>query len=113
MWIQLEHMKEFRAKVRFPKIFLGVVIGILAVVVQFFATDALHHARFAFSQSTATTTVTILNTPPLWTNFPYELTPSNTSTPTNAGLSITWTAIGTDPNSDNYYFVQSASLCRQ
>ncbi len=55
--------------------------------------------------TTATTTVTVLNQPPQWTETAREYYPSSTSTPTNSGTSTVWTAIGTDSNSENYYLL--------
>jgi hypothetical protein len=83
---------------------------VAAAIVEttFFGSDSIQHARFAIAQSTATTTVTILNTPPLWTVNAFEAPASATSTPTNAGNTVTWQAVGTDPNSDNYYLL----LCK-
>jgi hypothetical protein len=59
----------------------------------------------AAAQSVATTTVTVLNTPPQWTVDAQEYGGSSTTTPTNAGDVMTWTAIGTDANSDPYYLL--------
>jgi hypothetical protein len=86
----------------------GFLVAAVILVTYFFASDSLQHARFAIAQSTATTTVNILNTPPNWTVAVYENPVSNTSTPTNAGNTVSWYAIGTDPNSDNYYLL----LCK-
>lgn len=57
------------------------------------------------AQSMATTTVTVLNTPPQWTVDAEELAGSSTSTPTNAGDAVTWVAIATDSNSEPYYLL--------
>ncbi len=55
--------------------------------------------------STATTTVTVLNTPPVWTVTARELYPSATSTPTNTGTSTVWVATATDSNGEDYYLL--------
>ena len=57
------------------------------------------------SADNVTTSVTVLNTPPVWTVQAAETVPSATSTPTNAGATITWTATGTDSNNDNYWLI--------
>ena len=61
----------------------------------------------AFANS-ATTSVTVLNTPPQW-NSTYgdaqEVVGSSTSTPTNSGSAVTWIASATDSSSDNYYLL--------
>ncbi|HVN26499.1 MAG TPA: hypothetical protein VMT99_02495 [Candidatus Paceibacterota bacterium] len=86
-------------------LFLGFLTAGAILGANFFATDALHHARFTFAQSTATTTVTVLNTPPNWTVDAQEAVESSTSSPTNAGNTVSWTAIATDPNSDSFYLL--------
>ena len=54
---------------------------------------------------TATTTLTVLNTPPQWVQFAVEQTESSASNPTNSGSIVTWSAIGNDPNGANYYLL--------
>lgn len=100
----LDPQKKIGISVLVSGFFLAGVI----LVTSFFASGTLQHARFAVAQSTATTTVNVLNTPPLWTVNAYMNPVSSTSTPTNAGSNVTWYAIGTDPNSDNYYLL----LCK-
>jgi hypothetical protein len=99
---------DTRGKIAVSVLVFGLLAAGAILVTYFFASDSLQHARFAIAQSTATTTVTILNTPPNWTVNPSESPPSSTSTPTNVGTAVTWQAIGTDPNSDNYYLL----LCK-
>jgi len=103
-------MKSFgiRGKVAVSVLIFGFLVAVVFLVTYFFATDSLQHARFVMAQSTATTTVTILNTPPIWTTNPFENPISSTSSPTNVGSAVTWQAVGTDPNSDNYYLL----LCK-
>ncbi len=55
--------------------------------------------------SNVVTSVTVLNTPPTWTVDAQESAQSSTSTPTNAGQSITFVATGTDSSNDNYYLL--------
>jgi hypothetical protein len=57
------------------------------------------------SAQTATTTLTVLNTPPAFTLEPYEVIGSSTSTPTNSGNVIQWSAIGTDSNGAPYFLL--------
>jgi hypothetical protein len=57
---------------------------------------------------TATTTLTVLNTPPAWVVFAVEEPASATTTPTNSGSPITWAAVATDPNGASYYLL----VCR-
>ncbi len=51
------------------------------------------------------TSVTVLNTPPQWTLDAEETAESSTSTPTNAGATISWTARATDSNNDDYFLL--------
>lgn len=53
----------------------------------------------------ATTTLTVLNTPPSWVASSTELFESSTSSPTNSGDLIRWVAVATDPNQPNYYLL--------
>ncbi len=68
--------------------------------------DASTHSVHA--TSTATTTVTVLNTPPDWVITARELVESSTSTPTNSGDVVTWTARATDNNNERYKLL----ICR-
>ena len=53
----------------------------------------------------ATTTLTVLNTPPTWVSSSTELVESSVSNPTNSGDLIRWRAVATDPNQPNYYLL--------
>lgn len=62
----------------------------------------------AIAQDAATTTLTVLNTPPDWvaTNtVAIEQYESSTSTPTNSGVDVRWTAVGEDSNSAPYFLI--------
>ncbi len=54
---------------------------------------------------TATTTLTVLNTPPQWVASSTELVESSLTSPTNSGSVISWRAVATDPNQPNYYLL--------
>lgn len=54
---------------------------------------------------TATTTLTVLNTPPQWVQFAVEQIQSSVSSPTNSGSAVSWTAVASDPNGANYYLL--------
>ncbi len=77
----------------------GIAVFILALVF-----DIGQGGRVASVQatSTATTTVTVLNTAPTWTVTAYEVYASATTTPTNSGTSTVWTATASDSNGENY-----------
>lgn len=51
------------------------------------------------------TSLTVLNTPPAWTTDAQESTQSSTSTPTNAGDTLSFTAKATDSSNDNYWLL--------
>lgn len=57
------------------------------------------------SADNVTTSVYVLNTPPVWTTDAQESTESSATIPTNSGSVITWTGTGTDSNNDSYYLL--------
>jgi hypothetical protein len=57
------------------------------------------------SADSATTSVTVLNTPPQWSVFAAESPASATTSPTNIGSAVTWTATGFDNNAEEYYLL--------
>lgn len=75
---------------------------ILAVFIFFFQTSAP-----AARADNVATSVTVLNTPPTWVNGSEarESVASATTTPTNAGLTITWIGTADDSSGDNYYMI--------
>jgi hypothetical protein len=75
------------------------------LLASFFDIQSGSPAHSVQATSTATTTVTVLNTPPAWTVTARELYPSSTSTPTNSASTTVWTATGTDSNGENYYLL--------
>ena len=92
---------------------VSILTAILAVLILVIGVmGELPHGKVARA-STATTSVTVLNTPPQWdTNIYVQeanltgTTSSATSTsPTNVGNTITWYATSTDSSGDNYYIL--------
>ncbi len=57
------------------------------------------------AQSNATTTVIVLNTPPLWVASTTEEFESSSDNPTNAGSEVSWVGTGYDTNSEDYYLL--------
>ena len=57
------------------------------------------------SAQTATTTLTVLNTPPEFTVNAYETIESSTSSPTNSGDDVEWTAVAVDTNGAPYFLL--------
>ncbi len=84
---------------------ITTVLGFLLLVAVAMFDSQSDHIAFA---NNATTSVTVLNTPPQW-NSAYgdaqESVGSSTSTPTNSGQTITWIASATDSSNDNYYLL--------
>jgi len=83
---------------------LTVLLGVL--ILAFGVLGELPHGNVAWA-GTATTSVTVLNTPPQWdTNvYAYESPASASNTPTNAGSVLTWVASSSDSSLDNYYLL--------
>lgn len=57
------------------------------------------------AQQTASTTLTVLNTPPAFTVEAYEATQSSSTNPTNSGDEMRWEAVGEDSNSAPYFLL--------
>lgn len=53
----------------------------------------------------ATTSITVLNTPPQWTVDAQEQVGSSTTTPTNSGTPVRWVATATDSNGAPYFLL--------
>ena len=81
--------------------FIGVVVFAVAFLLNIGAQE-LQHVE---AQGVATTTITVLNTPPQWTIDAQEESESSTSTPTNSGDEVAWVATGTDSNSAPYFLL--------
>ena len=81
------------------------LIGLVSFAVIFIFNLGETHIKQVDAQSNATTSVTVLNTPPQWTATTTEVTESSTSTPTNVGDGVSWTAVGTDSNGEDYYLL--------
>lgn len=80
---------------------LGVFV-FAAVFLLNLGVKELHHVE---AQGLATTTVTVLNTPPQWTIDAQELIGSSTTTPTNSGSVVSWRATATDSNGEDYFLL--------
>ena len=81
--------------------FLGLVVFAIVFIFNLGESSIKH----VDAQSVATTTITVLNTPPAWTADAIEATESSQTLPTNVGNPVTWTAIATDSNSEDYYLL--------
>ncbi len=100
-------------KNEFPKIMqtagkitvLTALAGVLMFVVAFLFNAGTNQISRVMATSTATTTLTVLNTPPAFTVNAYEVTESSTTTPTNSGTAIQWRAIAEDTNGAPYFLL--------
>ena len=85
------------------------LFGVVVFMVAFLLNIGAKELQQADAQGYATTTVTVLNTPPQWTVDAQEENESSTSTPTNSGDVVSWVAVGTDSNSEDYYLLICSS----
>ena len=84
-------------------------IGVVVFAIVFIFNLGAHEITKVDAQSSATTTVTVVNTPPAWTVDAQELVESSTTTPTNVGDSVSWTATATDANAERFYLLLCSS----
>ncbi|OGZ98760.1 MAG: hypothetical protein A3A28_00945 [Candidatus Sungbacteria bacterium RIFCSPLOWO2_01_FULL_47_32] len=82
-----------------------ILLGFSVLMMLVFMNSQPSIAPTSAEASTATTSVTVLNTPPQWTIDAQESTESSTNTPTNAGSDLSITGIGTDSNNDPYFLL--------
>ena len=80
--------------------FIGVAVFLVALSV-----DIGKQELSRVSAQTASTTLTVLNTPPTFTVGAREVIESSTSTPTNSGDVIEWAALGNDSNDAPYFLL--------
>jgi len=84
---------------------LTTLIGVVVFAVAFIFDIGTMHLNNVRAAGTATTTLTVLNTPPAFTVNAHEKVESSTSSPTNSGNAITWRALGTDSNAAPYFLL--------
>ncbi len=92
------------SKVRVGKVtvfalIVGIVLTSIPLLTFFQVRVPQAHA------SNVSTSLTVLNTPPAWTINAHESVQSSTSTPTNAGSTLTFLATATDSSNDNYWLL--------
>ncbi len=92
---------ETAGKITIAAAFVGIVIFTFVFLFNAGKTELL---KVSASDS-ATTTLTILNTPPQWVTFAYEATETSSTSPTNSGSVVTWHAVASDSASPNYYLL--------
>ncbi|MEZ4104344.1 MAG: hypothetical protein R3B60_03595 [Candidatus Paceibacterota bacterium] len=77
----------------------------LVVVSMVFLFNAGKTELLKVEAQSATTTLTVLNTPPQWQTLAYETNESSTSTPTNSGQNVSWTAVADNSGSAPYFLL--------
>lgn len=83
----------------------GILSSALFFNIDFSAEKGLPEAK----ADIATTSVTVLNTPPAWTVDAQESPESSIANPTNVGTINGWTATATDANNEPYYLLICAT----
>ncbi len=82
--------------------FVGVAV-FAAVFLLNLGTEELQKVQA--QSGLATTSITVLNTPPQWTIDAQEQVGSSTTTPTNSGSQVRWVATATDSNGAPYFLL--------
>lgn len=85
---------------------LTAITGVFVFAVAFLFNLGAQELRHVEAQSgQATTSVTVLNTPPQWTIDAEEEIESSQTYPTNSGSQVSWIATATDSNAEDYYLL--------
>jgi hypothetical protein len=84
---------------------LTALAGVVVFLVAFMFDVGTAKLTEVSAQQTASTTLTVLNTPPQFTVNAFELTDSSTSSPTNSGSVMQWRAVGVDTNGAPYFLL--------
>jgi hypothetical protein len=96
-------MNSESGKIALYSIVVGVLVFGFAVAFDPFKFSTREpHSVWA---GTATTSVTVLNTPPEWLVDAEEYVESSTSTPTDVGSSTIWVGTASDSNNEQYYLL--------
>ena len=87
-------------KITIATAIMGIFVFLAAFMVDFGSQELQK-----VSAQQATTTLTVLNTPPEFTVEPYETVESSVTNPTNSGDEVRWEAVGTDSNGAPYFLL--------
>ena len=88
---------------------LTAIAGFAVFILAFLFNAGTNELMNAEATSTASTTLTVLNTPPQWTVFAFEEFESSTTSPTNSGRQISWVGTATDSNDQPYFLIVCSS----
>ncbi len=94
---------ETAGKITIVTALAGVAVFLFALVFDFGSQEFSRVS--AQSTSSAPTFLTVLNTPPSFSLNAYEVISSATTTPTNSGNIIQWTALANDSNDAPYFLL--------
>jgi hypothetical protein len=83
----------------------AAIVGVFVFALSFIFNLGVKELPTAGAQDVATTSVTVLNTAPFWTASTTEVIESSATSPTNSGDVVSWQAIGTDSNAEDYWLL--------
>ncbi len=102
-------LKSMNGKIIISLLLIFGLAGILSTAL-FFNIDLKNERGLPEAKADiATTSVTVINTPPSWTVDAQESPESSTSSPTNVGAITGWVATATDANNEPYYLLICAT----
>ncbi len=86
---------------------LSALTGVLIFAFIFILNIGKTELQKAEATSTATTTLTVLNTPPVWVSGQegHEEFQTSTTSPTNSGDTVSWVGTATDANGAPYFLI--------
>ncbi len=97
--VEKKNYIQTAGKITIAAVLSGVLVFVFAFIFNVGKTELLK-----VEAQTATTTITVLNTPPQWIDFAVEQFESSSGTPTNSGSNVSW--VGRADNSgDAPYFM--------
>lgn len=84
---------------------LTAIAGFSVFLLVFLLNVGSNEIQQLQAQSNATTTLTVLNTPPQWVSTTTEEFESSTTTPTNSGSDVSWIGRAVDSNGAPYFMI--------
>lgn len=84
---------------------VAALFSVVIFAIAFLLNIGAQELQKVDAQGVATTSVTVLNTPPQWTVNASELVASATTTPTNSDSQVTWVATAVDSNAEDYFLL--------
>ncbi|MCA9361247.1 hypothetical protein KC845_01675 [Candidatus Kaiserbacteria bacterium] len=99
---ELSLIKNSAGKITIITGLVGVVIFAAIFILNFGAKEL---QKVEAQSNIATTSITVLNTPPGWTVDAEEESESSDANPTNSGDEVAWVATATDPSNQPYFLL--------